>query len=97
MSKTYKKVPGFVDRNPFMKNYANRRLRKVKLTKTFVDGSAYKKHTCSWDISDWSFIFFSDLALRDHIKEWYPLRGNSRKEMTYEKYVKRELARFKSK
>ena len=30
MSRSRKKVLGFVDRNPFMKTYANRRIRRLK-------------------------------------------------------------------
>jgi hypothetical protein len=56
MARSYKKVPGYLDRNPFMKNYANRIIRRMR-EKDFdllPDGMSYKKYThLTWSICDY--------------------------------------------
>ena len=74
MSRSRKKVAGFCDRCPAAKNYANRRIRRTsyKLTscrnfdeylEEFTSYKAYRKFSCPWDICDWRFLFFNDIAL----------------------------------
>ncbi len=52
MARTYKKA-WVKDRNPFMKNYANRIVRRER--SDIPDGKQYRKFFCSWSISDWSW------------------------------------------
>lgn len=56
MSRSYKTVMGYCDRNPFMKRYANRRVRHIN---SIPSGGAYRKVTCSWNICDWTWIWHS--------------------------------------
>ena len=44
-------------RNPFMKNQANRRVRRF--TKELSNGKEYKKLFCSWMISDYGCFYAS--------------------------------------
>lgn len=60
MSRSYKKVFGHKDRNPFMKKYSNRRLRRLSIDETLANGMSYRKHTNPWDISDWKFIEYTE-------------------------------------
>ena len=95
MSRTYKKVPGFKDRNPFMKNYSNRRLRRLSVENSLASGGAYRKHTCPWDICDWKWFYFSKQEMIEHGEsrfEMYPHRYKSR-----EHAIKKEIARARSK
>lgn len=52
MSRSFKKTPGYKDRDPFMKNYANRRVRRKSVTYVIANGKAYRKESCSYDICD---------------------------------------------
>lgn len=72
MSRSYKKTPGFKDRNPWFKNYANRRIRRT--SREFANGGSYKKHTCSWEICEYKWLFYSDVEFKSHLKkaEEYP-------------------------
>lgn len=58
MSRSYKKVFGKKDRNKFMKNYANRRLRGVSFFKTPTNGCHYKLYSDKYSICDWRCIDF---------------------------------------
>lgn len=64
MSRSYKKTLGYCDRNPFMKNQSNRRLRRLPIDKTLADGRAYAKLMCPWDICDFRFVHYSESRLR---------------------------------
>lgn len=59
MSRSYKKNPWVCDRNPFMKTYANRRVRRHQIDLDGADESGdyawYKRVTCSYDICDWKW------------------------------------------
>ena len=68
MSRSVKKVPGFTDRNPFMKNFANKRLRAVATRvlrnqyvqevsyETLVDD--YRDYRDDWDYwDDWDYYY----------------------------------------
>jgi hypothetical protein len=56
MSRSFKRTPGFCDRNPFFKNQANRRVRKDW---GIPNGKAYRKVYDSWSICDYRFLFFT--------------------------------------
>ena len=75
MSRSHKKVWGSKDRNPWAKNYANRKLRY----KTNVpNGGNYKKFTQSYDICDWKFFWYSKQEFLEFQKRWedspYPVK-----------------------
>ena len=55
MSRSWKKTWGWVDRNPYRKNQANKKVRK---TKNIPNGKAYKKLYDSWNISDHRYLEF---------------------------------------
>ena len=53
MSRSYKHTPYCgLKKSKFFKNYANRKLRRQKLSHDFQH-MAYKKNFCSYDICDW--------------------------------------------
>jgi len=57
MARSYKKTPILKDRNPYMKTFANRIVRR-RLSKPdygLANGKAYRKVVNSWDICDWVF------------------------------------------
>ncbi len=60
MSRSFKKTPGFCDRNPFNKRQANKRVRKDW---TIDSGGAYRRCFESWDICDFRFLYFSKANL----------------------------------
>lgn len=64
MSRSWKKVYGHVDRNPFMKNQANRRIRQLSIDVAVSDGSDYKKFFCSYDICDFKSIDYTEAQFR---------------------------------
>ena len=56
MSRSYKKTPRCGDtKNKFIKKYANRVLRRQKLTSDLQHNS-YKKNYCSYDICDYDEV-----------------------------------------
>lgn len=63
MARSYKKHPGWKLRSPFMKNYANRRIRRrlIDIDEDWIDpvlgNRGFRKHHCSWDISDAKHIW----------------------------------------
>lgn len=67
MSRSFKKVFGYKDRCPIMKRYANKRVRQNK--EFSVGGRAYKKLSCSYDICDYKFLYFSYNELRNLIRD----------------------------
>ncbi len=59
MARSYKKVPGYKDHNPFMKNYANRIIRRMREEDfdSLPDGMSYKKYThMAWSICDYKSL-----------------------------------------
>ena len=60
MSRSYKRYPGYSDSNPFMKRYANRRLRRLPVDVEIAGGCSYRKHTCSYDICDWRWFEYTE-------------------------------------
>ncbi len=71
MSRSFKKVFGFVDRNPWGKRFANRRVRRIPIDKSLASGNAYRRYNNPWDICDWRFLFHSKAAVLQHYAEWY--------------------------
>lgn len=84
MSRSYKKHPGWCDRNPFYKKVANRKVRRCS---DVIDGSMYKKIEESWKIHDYKNIIWTkdDLRYADmNYKEVYynpPKRQRCLKEL----------------
>lgn len=85
MSRSFKKVPGYVDRNPYMKRYSNRLLRKASKNRlhTLSDPDEYddaissfsffkKCSVNSYDICDWRSLYFSnnDLIFTSSIRSY---------------------------
>lgn len=65
MSRSVKKTAGYCDRNPFMKNYANRKIRRIpiEIEEDWVDpipykGNGYRRNMCSYDICDFKWHYF---------------------------------------
>ena len=73
MSRSYKKTPGFCDRNPFSKRQANKRVRKDW---TIASGGAYRKRFESWNICDFRFLIFDRRSLVEFYEDklWKPYR-----------------------
>lgn len=76
MSRSFKKVAGYVDRNPFMKRYSNKSLRKASRNslQSLSDPDQYDDMVSSfscfkrcsvnpYDICDWRFLYFSEQEL----------------------------------
>ena len=65
MSRSYKHSNRVKDSsNKNMKRFAN---KKVRHTKDIPSGMAYKKCFCSWDISDFNWIW----TKKEAIQEWH--------------------------
>ena len=60
MSRSRKRYAGYADRNPFMKNYANRRLRRLPVDHVIANGKSYRKYACSYDICDFKWFEYVD-------------------------------------
>lgn len=61
MSRSFKKVPGHVDRSSFNKNQANRRVRRYK--RDLQSGGTYKKLYEKWNICDYRYLIFTPLSV----------------------------------
>ena len=86
MSRSRKKVGGFVDRNPYMKKYANRRVRRLSAEQVeheFGGGKSarVRRYTCPWDICDFKDVYFSvgeveAMFIRHpHIRRYYKVHN----------------------
>jgi len=70
MSRSYKKNPIVKDRNPWMKKYANRKLRRTANGDLLLQNGSYKKAFESWEISDYAWtISFEDFC-KQSLKTW---------------------------
>lgn len=68
MSRSYKKNPGYMDRNPHGKNQAN---RKVRHTQDISNGKAYKKLYESYGICDFGCLWYSTrTAVKISYHQW---------------------------
>ena len=71
MSRSYKKNPiandGSANSTQHSKRLASRRLRRsLNNSDELLQGSKYKRHTCSYDIHDYSFRFSWEDARKDY-------------------------------
>lgn len=75
MSRSYKHTPYFGDtKDRFLKQYANRRLRRKKLSSEYQH-SAYKKDFPSWDICDYYWIEYNfESYYKEIVNQWYKWR-----------------------
>ena len=80
MSRSHKKHFCCKDRNPYMKRYANRRVRQA-LNRDFdleLQHSDYRKFFRSWEICDWRFYetwedyWESTVASYNKLLSWFP-------------------------
>jgi hypothetical protein len=67
MSRSYKHVGGWKDRNPWAKRQANRRVRR---TSSIASGKAYRKVFNPWNISDYKFLIFTKAD--EMFVDWIP-------------------------
>lgn len=74
MSRSYRKVAGYKDCSPWYKNYANRRVRRKSVEFFIPNGNGYRRLTCSYDICDWSWLFYTESSLREYCNKEYPWR-----------------------
>lgn len=91
MSRSYKKSPvSTLAKDSFMKNYANRRIRRMAVDEEIKEGSSYKKISCSYDICD-----FVNYMTQNENKEFhhmlnirYPFLAESEEEIwnSYQKH-----------
>ena len=95
MSRSYKKIPRSGDRkDKFMKNYANRILRRNN--EAYQNGS-YKKCFCHYDICDYNSVYyeFEDWYCK-RVREWehwgqfrgYPYPDREKEYHKWYKYYK---------
>lgn len=102
MSRSYKKHPWVTDGSPgntqHSKRIASRRLRRaLNNSDELLQGSKYKRHTCSYDIHDYKNRWTWDEAIKRYednlnqyewFKEEFPTIEEYRK--WWEKYYKRK-------
>lgn len=85
MSRSFKKNPGYYDRNPFMKRQANKRIRQIDPTSdTLADGKQYRKYMCSYYICDskWRFPSSFEEFVR-YTQSWSHDFDNQARNMTF--------------
>jgi hypothetical protein len=73
MARSFKKTPGWCDRSPWWKRYANKRIRQLhRRGGEISDGGRYKRHTCSWHICDARYLYWSERRIRETtVGYWY--------------------------
>lgn len=98
MGKSYHKVLGFRDRNPYMKKIANRRFRKNQKYMDIANGKAYRKVTNPWDICDWHFNYYSVQDLIASCREDWNRYSYLQDDFgSFDNYVSKEIARYRRK
>ncbi|MGD1523942.1 hypothetical protein [Vibrio owensii] len=98
MGKSYNKVLGFRDRNPYMKKIANRRFRRNQKYMDIANGKAYRKVTNPWDICDWSFNFYSISELTAYCRRDWERYAYLREDYkNFDSYLSKEIARNRCK
>ena len=86
MSRSFKKHAWTKDpNNKFMKRYANKIVRRAK---DVPSGGAYKKLFCSYDISDFKWLWTRQGAIREYKEDVYPEYLRNRRFKTLEEYLK---------
>lgn len=101
MSRSWKKVYGHSDRNPFMKNQASRRIRHLNCDQVVPDGAAYRKYFCSYDICDFKSLDYTEsqfLASFNRLfsRGWFG-RELEAHNLSFEDIVRRERHKSRSK
>lgn len=83
MSRSFKKVPGYVDRNPWAKRYANhvvRQRNKLDCHKAMLgdldfeqipNGKKFKNVFCSYTISDYSSLYYTQTEINNAVDNLY--------------------------
>ena len=73
ISRSYKRTPRCGDKkDKYLKNYANRRLRRYPIDKPPLNNCTYKKYNCSWDICDYETVATSFEEYWERlIRNWY--------------------------
>jgi hypothetical protein len=68
MSRSFKKIAGFVDHG--RNTWQDKRIasKKVRNTQDVINGAMYKKVYCSWEICDFKFLEFCDPRLKEDYK-----------------------------
>lgn len=77
MSRSYKRTPRCGDRkDKFLKNYANRRIRRLPIDEPPLNNKAYRKAFCSWEICDYDEVGTSFEEYWERlVKYWNMWRG----------------------
>ena len=94
MSRSRKKVYGFVDRNPFMKKYFNRVIRRVKVSEHLSSGCEFKKRNETYDICDYRMITFKKAVFMADLEYyWENYDHDNEAYKDFDDYVKKEIIR----
>lgn len=108
MSRSRKKNPWVCDRNPWMKNYANRRVRRTKprldnledWISPIPEYRGYARYTCPWDICDWKWTYGTEAEYVEHQRrfqeEWIMKYPNTRRADETEADWRREWRKYYS-
>jgi hypothetical protein len=93
MSRSYKKTPRSGDKkDKFLKRYANRKLRRQKLTSDLQHNS-YKKNYCSYEICDYETVgtlleqYWSRSVSRCH-EWWYSYEPYPDRDEVYQEWMR---------
>ena len=90
MSRSLKKTPGFTNSGSSHRRFAKREANvQVRNTPDVPNGGAYKMCYCSWNIEDYSCIFYTKNKYRKYAAEirddekngWYFRRTRSEREL----------------
>jgi len=69
MSRSYKKTPGWADYSKSKRYYKRQSSKKVRrYNKELSNGNEYRKLYNSYDICDWTYLFYSKHEVLDYIK-----------------------------
>ena len=104
MSRSFKKTLGWKDRNPYMKNYANRVVRRMSTDEEAPQYKTYRRINNPWDICDYKFLYYNKRQVQEYYNKhdaeavyweslgfnWYAkkLAARYRKAYKYKLYMK---------
>ena len=96
MSRSYKHTPRSGDKkDKYLKNYANRRLRRYPINKPPLNNCTYKKYNCSWDICDYETVATSFEEYWERlIKNWYNWEQYYNRKFPDRRQAKKDYYRF---
>ncbi|MND11975.1 hypothetical protein D3C87_505010 [compost metagenome] len=101
MSRSYNKTMGYCDRNPFMKKYFNRKIRRVSVEVEIGNGCHYRKMSDPWSICDFTMLTYSEQELRHDIwNDWCrELRWGRAHKLaeSFEAYYRANVVEYKKK